>query len=79
MWSTRSPFTRIVPGVGTQQAENQLEHDRLAGAARAEQDAHAAPRDAEADVAQDDVVVEGEGDLVEDDRRQDAAVLQHGD
>ena len=55
--------------VGPKQSENELEHDRFPGAARAEQDLHASLRDAEADVAQDDVVVEGERDLVEHDRR----------
>ena len=69
MFSMCRPLTRIAARVRSQQSENQLEHDRLPGAAGAEQDPHAALRDAEADIAQDDVIVEGEADLVEHDRR----------
>ncbi len=54
-------------GVRAEESQNQLEEDGLARAARAEQDAHAAARNGEADVAEDDVVVEGKGDPVEDD------------
>ena len=55
--------------VRSKQSENELEHDGLPGAARAEQDLHASLRDAEADVAKDDVLVEGERHLVEHDGR----------
>ena len=59
--------------VRPQQAENQLQDDRLAGAARAQQHGHAALRHREADVAQHDVVVEGERHVLEHDRRRVAA------
>ena len=39
--SIRSPWTENRAGVGAKQAENQLEDDRLAGAAGAEQERHA--------------------------------------
>ena len=67
--SIRSPLTKIAPGVGPKQPENELEHDGFPGAAGAEQDPHAALRDGEADIAQDDVIVEGERHLVEHDGR----------
>ena len=55
-------------GVRTQQPERQLEDDRLAGAAGAEQDAHLAFRDGETQVAQHDVIVKRHRDPVEHDR-----------
>ena len=44
--------------VGSKQPENEFEQHRLPGAAGAEQDRHAAFRHTEADIAEDDVVVE---------------------
>ena len=66
-------------GVGSKQSENELEHDRLPGAARAEQDFHASLRDAEADVAEDDVLVEGERHLVEHHGGRDRVLTRHPD
>ncbi len=56
--------------VRAQQAERQLEDDRLAGAAGAEQDAHVAFRHGEAEIAKHDVIVESERDALEGDRVQ---------
>ena len=57
------------PLVGLQQAENQPENRRLARAARAEEDLRVPGLQREADVAQDDLVVERQPDAVEDDDR----------
>ena len=51
--------------VGPEESEHKLQHDGFSRAARAEQHAHAPLRHAEADVAQHDVLVEGERNLVE--------------
>src|SRR5262249_36569459 len=55
--------------VRTQQAETELEDDRLAGAALAEQQRGPAGRHAEAQVVENDVFVERERDVLEFDRR----------
>ena len=73
----RCPLTMNRARVGPQQAENQLEDDRLSGAARAEQDRHAGLRHAETDFFEDDVIVEGEGHLVEDNRQRLVIVGGH--
>ena len=64
-------------GVGPKQSENELEHDGLPAAAGAEQDLHASLRDAETDIAKDDVLVEGERDLVEHHGGRDSVLLRH--
>ena len=61
-------------GVRSKQTENQLQHDRLPAAARAKEDGHASLRNAEADIPQDDVVVERKRDPVEHHRRRDRGV-----
>jgi hypothetical protein len=53
-------------GIGTKESKNQLEDDGLTGAAGAKHDAHAAGWNDEADVAEDDVIVEGKRDVLED-------------
>ncbi len=55
--------------VGPEQSERQFQHNRFSSAAGAQHDAHAVFRDDEADVAEHDVVVEGEGHVFEDDCR----------
>ena len=57
------------PGIRLQEAEHQLEQDRLARAARAQHDQHRAARHREADVAQDLDVVERQRHMLELDRR----------
>ena len=69
MFSMCRSLTTIASGVRSKQAENKFEHDGFPGPARAEQDLHAAFGDAEADIPENDVVVEGEADPVEHNRR----------
>ncbi len=64
--------------VGPQQAENQLQDDRLAGAAGAQQHRHAGFRHRKADVAQHDVIVEGERHVLEHHRRHVAVRTHRG-
>ena len=52
-----------------EQPENQAQDRRLSGAARAEEDLRVRGLQREADVAQDDLVVERQPDVVEDDDR----------
>ena len=56
-------------GVRSKQPEDEFQQDRFPGAACAEQNGHAPRRDTEAHIAQDNVLVEGKGHLVEHDRR----------
>src|SRR5262245_46827348 len=51
--------------VGAQESENELENDRLAGAAGTEQHHHAGARDAEVDVAEHLMVTEGKRHVFE--------------
>ena len=51
--------------VGPKESERKLQHNGFSSTARAEQHVHASLRHAEADVAQHDVLVEGERNLVE--------------
>jgi hypothetical protein len=48
MVSMRLPLTWIIPEIGFQQPENQLQHDRLSGSAGAQQDGHVPGPDGEA-------------------------------
>ncbi len=57
------------PRIGLQQSENQPQNRRLARTARAEEDLRVPGLQREADVAQDDLVVERQPHLVEDDDR----------
>ena len=58
--STRSPLTQIDARVGLQQAEDDLQDRGLARAAGAEDDLRVALDQREADVLQDDLLVEGQ-------------------
>ena len=63
------PVHPDLPGIRLQQAENQLQRDRFARAARAEDDLRVAAPELEADIAQHDRVVERQRHMVEDDDR----------
>ena len=71
------PIDENRASIGPKQSENELEHDRFPGAARAEQNLHASLRDAETDVAKDDVIVEGERHLVEHNGGRCRALSRH--
>jgi hypothetical protein len=62
--------------VWSKQSENELEHDGFPGAAGAEEDSHASFRDGKTDITKNDVIVEGEGHVVEHHGRGNPVVLR---
>ena len=58
-------------GVGAEQAVGELEQDAFADAGGAEEDAHFAGAHLEGDVFEDGLLLEADGDVVEDDDRLD--------
>ncbi len=66
------------PRIGCQQSEDELQHGRLARPAGAEEDLGEARVELEADAAQDDVVVEGQVDVLEHHHRLIAGAARGG-
>ena len=57
------------PRIGTQQPKNQLQHERLAGAAAPQQDPHRSVWHLETQMLENHLLVKRERNIVEDDRR----------
>ena len=60
---TSSPKTRMVAGVGTEEAVGELHEDGFAAAGGAEDDAGLGEVDGEGDVLEDYLLVESDGDV----------------